>query len=205
MTQSVGELAAGIAGYQARDGLPEVEQLVWGTSDPAVIAPQLASFCRTELGSFSTRLRFYSVSVGCVVGLELADGRSVVVKVQPGTRDGRYLAACLDVRRALFSAGFPTPRPIGGPIGLGPAWATVEELDDRGTPADAHEPAIRRELASALRRLVELAKPFTANPAFRGAWFTSVPSGQTFPRPHSPRFDFAATAAGAEWIDELAA
>jgi Ser/Thr protein kinase RdoA (MazF antagonist) len=31
-----------------------------------------------------------------------------------------------------------------------------------------------------------------------------VPTGQQFPEPHSPIFDFEGTAAGAEWIDELA-
>jgi hypothetical protein len=34
----------------------------------------------------------------------------------------------------------------------------VKELDDRGTLADAHDPAVRRELARVLARLVELAK-----------------------------------------------
>ncbi len=205
MTQSVDELARDISDHPGRESETQVEQLVWGTADPTRIAAQIASFCRTELGGYTTRLRFYSVSVGCVVGTDLEDGRSVVIKVQRGTRDGRYLAACLNVRRELLAAGFPCPRPIAGPVRLGSAWATVEELDDRGTRADAHEPAVRREVASALWRLVERAKPFASNPAFGGAWFTSLPSGQTFPRPHSPRFDFAATAAGAEWIDELAA
>jgi hypothetical protein len=199
------ELARAIADQQARDANPVVERAILGTADPAAIAAQVASFCRAQLGTTIALLRFYWVSVGCVLGLDLEDGRSIVVKVQNGARDGRYLAACLDVRRELVAAGFPCPRPIAGPIRLGPAWATVEELDDRGTRADAHDPAVRRELARVLAQLVDVAKPFASSPAFGGAWFTSLPNTQIFPRTHSPLFDFSATASGAEWIEDLAA
>src|SRR5215472_2441976 len=199
------ELARAIAEEQARDANPVVERAIWGTADPGAIAAQLTSFCRAQLGTTVALLRFYWVSVGCVLGLDLEDGRTIVVKVQQGARDGRYLAACLDVRRELVAAGFPCPRPIAGPIRLGAAWATVEELDDRGTRADAHDPAVRRELARVLAQLVELARPFASNPAIGGAWFTSLPAAQIFPGPHAPGFDFVASSAGADWIEDLAA
>ena len=97
---------------------------------------------------------------------------------------------------------------------LGHGHATLEALLDRGEPADAHDPAVRRELA---RRLAELARIATTigdrraapgvldRQALGGSWFTGVAQGRVFPEPHSRLFDFEATRAGAEWIDALAA
>src|SRR5262249_58918527 len=92
------QLARAIAEEQARDANPVVERAIWGTADPAAIAAQVTSFCRAQLGTTVALMRFYWVSVGCVLGLDLEDGRSIVVKVQHGARGGRYLAACLELR-----------------------------------------------------------------------------------------------------------
>jgi hypothetical protein len=80
----------------------------------------------------------------------------------------------------------------------------AEELVERGAKADAGDPAIRRAIAAALARLVDLAQSFVAEPAFGPAWFTAVPDDRVFPRPHSPLFDFEKTRDGAEWIERIA-
>lgn len=183
---------------------PVVDREIFGTSDADAVAGRFARFCVTTLGSAPVGARFYRVSIGCVAGLELEDGRAVVVKAQRGSRSGAYLLACHEVRRHLVAAGFPCPRPIGEPTRDDGAWLSADELDERGSRADAHDPAIRRSMAAALARLVDLARPFASHPAFGGAWFSAIPEGKTFPKPHSPIFDFEATAEGAAWIDALA-
>ena len=60
-------------------------------------------------------------------------------------------------------------------------------------------------MARALARMVELCRGFRALPGLGPGLLTAPAAGQLWPEPHDRRFDFAGTAAGAEWIDELAA
>jgi hypothetical protein len=114
------------------------------------------------------------------------------------------LAAMQRVQRHLHEHGFAAPLPLAGPAALGPGIAVVETTLDAGLVPDATQPAMRRVLAANLRRLIELARPFAAEPALARH---VVPRGQerVFPRVHSPVFDFDATHAGADWIEDLAA
>lgn len=181
-----------------------VDRAVFGTDDPAQIAALLSDFCASHLGSPVAAARFYKVSVACVAGLDLADGRAVVVKAQQGGRREGYLTACFAFRRLLVSEGFPCPRPLGAPTRVGPAWLTAEERMTSGSPGDAHDPAIRRAIAESLARLVSIGERFEEAESFGRAWFSGLPEGRVFPRPHSPFFDFEKTREGAEWIEALA-
>jgi hypothetical protein len=58
-----------------------------------------------------------------VIGLRLADGRAVLVKVRPGSP---RLAACVAFQRRLFESGYPCPEPLTGPIPFGDDIATAE-------------------------------------------------------------------------------
>lgn len=182
-----------------------VDRAVFGTTDASEIAALLEGFCERELGAEVAGARFYRVSAACVAGLDLADGRAVVLKAQRGDRREEYLAACADFRAVLAAEGFPCPRPITGPRRAGPAWVTAEELREAGSQADAHDPAIRRAITDALARIEELSLRFPSPERFGRAWFCGLPEGRVFPRPHSPFFDFEATRDGAEWIERLAA
>ncbi len=182
-----------------------VDRAVFGTEDAGEIASLLGGFCASSLGSPVAHARFYKVSVACVAGLDLADGRSVVVKAQRGDRREGYLFACAAFRRLLVSEGFPCPRPLSGPVRVGPALVTAEERMTAGSPGDAHEPAIRRAITESLARLVSLGERFAEPESFGRAWFSGLPEGRVFPRPHSPSFDFEATKEGAEWIEAYAA
>ena len=184
---------------------PVVDRAVLGTTDPAAIAALFEGLCEDALGSKVAGARFYRVSVACVAGLDLADGRSVVVKAQRGGRSEAYLDACVAFRHLLADEGYPCPRPLTGPRRVGPAWMMAEDLMLAGQPADAHDPPVRRAITSALARLVELSARFPSPEIFGRAWFTGLPEGRVFPRPHSPSFDFEKSAEGAGWIEALAA
>ena len=199
------ELASTIRAEHATWDDNVVDRAVFGTDDADRIASLLSDFCASHLGSPVAAARFYKVSVACVAGLDLADGRAVVVKAQQGGRKEGYLAACFAFRRLLVSEGFPCPRPLAGPVRVGPAWLTAEERMAAGSPADAHDPAIRRAIAGSLARLVSIGERFEEAESFGRAWFSGLPEGRVFPRPHSPFFDFEKTGAGAEWIEALAA
>jgi hypothetical protein len=124
----------------------------------------------------------------------------VVAKVHRPNVSPSYLRAAAGVQCALADAGFPAPRPLAPPTPLADGVATLEELRDEGERRDAHEPAVRRAMARALARLVELA------PQADGLGGGLLePSDALWPTPHSRMFDFEATREGREWIDELAA
>jgi hypothetical protein len=80
----------------------------------------------------------------------------------------------------------------------------VEQFCSTGVTADAHDAGVRRALAGGLFRVVKACDVFVSSTSLEPALV--APSGAAlWPKPHSKLFDFAATAAGAEWIDEVAA
>ena len=136
----------------------------------------------------------FTASVGATFGIRRRDGSRVAVKVNKLFTDVSYFAAIQDLQTALADAGFPAPRPLRR-VGA----VTVEEWLDAGVFRDAHEPGVRRAMAVALARFLELATATGVRP--RRAFLR--PDGALWPRPHNVLFDFEATASGAEWIDEI--
>lgn len=179
------------------------ERALFGTEDPDEIAGAVDEWCAAQLGSGIARYLFFDSSSGSVHGVELTDGRRVVVKGHRPTIAREYLAAVAAVQGALATAGYPAPRPIIGPAPCRSGHLTAEEHLEQARPADAHDPGIRRLLASGLARFIELASPHHDDLAAVTHPMARVLDG-LYPAPHSERFDFAATAEGAEWIDELA-
>ena len=198
------ELAQLIAERRASWTSWPVERLVFGTDDVDSIAAQVDRFCCERLGAAVAEPCFFESSVGSVFGLQLADGRQVVVKVHQPKEPVEFLQAVHVVQSYLVDAGFPAPRPLLAPSPLGLGHATVEELRVEGSWADAHDPAVRRTLAETLARLVKLGRAFVNLPGLRRGLLSRIPDRQLWPEPHSAIFDFDASAAGAEWIDELA-
>ncbi len=205
MTSGTESLASLVAAEHRTWTDPIVCQAVFGSTNPTAIAERIDALCREALGSAIASARFYRVSVGCVAGVELDDGRAVVVKVQRSRRSPASFGVMLDIRRHLAREGFPCPEPLGDVITEGDRITTFEELVERGARADAHDPRIRRALAASLARVVDLTRPFVGTTPLGGAWFTAIPDGRLWPRPHTPLVDFEATAEGAGWIDEIAA
>jgi hypothetical protein len=59
-------------------------------------------------------------------------------------------------------------------------------------------------MAHALAALMRMAQPFVASHDLPRSPWLHLPAGSLWRPPHHPRFDFEATAAGAEWIDAIA-
>lgn len=165
----------------------------------------LEAFCERHLGGSAREVLFDLEGTHHAAGLVLADGRRVVVKRHQARQPRELLEAVVEVQRRHHEAGFPCPRPLAGPEPLGDGFATAEELVDRGELRDTHEPALRRAIAELLVEHLELARGCGPLPALAGNFDLFAGPGLWPERPHDPRFDFPATAAGAEWIDELAA
>lgn len=149
-----------------------------------------------ELEPDGVEVFYFAASVGALFGVRRRDGSRVAVKVNTLFRDPAYFADVQRVQAVVRAAGFPAPRPIRS-VGA----VTVDEWLDDGAFRDGHDPDVRRALAETLVRLVDLATASGVRPRRAFLW----PEGSTWPKPHNALFDFAATTAGAEWIDEIGA
>jgi hypothetical protein len=196
-------LAELIAAHLDDWDLVSTEEAVFGTKEPAAIVSLLDAFCQHQLGSAVTGGLFYGSSVGCVAGIELGDGRQVVVKAYQRRWNREFLAAVARVQRHLAAQGFPCPNPLLGGQPLGPALANVEMfLSDPGVRALASSIDMAASAAGLARQIGlcrRLFEPLLSNHPLNAA------PGQLYPEPHSPFFDFSVRADDAAWIDRLGA
>lgn len=125
---------------------------------PTVDPGRLALWCTEHLGSAPADELFRSGHLSTVVGLLLVDGREVVIKVRP---DCPRIAACVDVQRRLFVAGYPCPQPLTDAVPFDGAVATAETYVAGGAmlPSGAR---VGESFAEAFALLIELAPAPTA-------------------------------------------
>jgi hypothetical protein len=164
----------------------------------AVDSERLARWCVEHLGSGPANEIFRSGHLSAVMGLRLDDGREVVVKVRP---DSPRLAACVEVQRRMFEAGYPCPEPLTGVERLGGDMATAERYVQGGAVLPNGKDA-SVAFAEAFAGLIELAprpeEVATLNPP--PDWVDWNHGGEgLWPKPDGVDLD---DVAGAEWIDE---
>ena len=161
----------------------------------------LAQWCRAHLDSEPVDTIFRSAHLSEVVGLRLADGRDVVVKIRPGSA---RLDATTEIQRQLRLNGFPCPEVLAGPSPFGDLAATAETyVPPRGRPPESPPPA---ETAQLLASLVEAAPPADGFPALDPpppwvAW--DHPGDGLWPWPDDLDVDMNQHP-GPAWVDHLA-
>ncbi|GCE12393.1 hypothetical protein [Tengunoibacter tsumagoiensis] len=181
-----------------------VEPDVFGTTDPHKIAELIDTFCQNGFGAAVEEYLFYESSIGAVCGVRLEDQRCVVVKVHHA-HTLAFLQAMVQVQRYLLAHNYPCTKPLLAPCPLAYGIATTEELMNEGIYHEAYDPAIRRSMAEMLAQLIRLTRTPAIIPGLQPADLDlRLPPGVTWGVPHSKLFNFEATAAGAEWIDEIA-
>ena len=196
-------LAQVIAAQRADGETAHVDLAIHGTDDPGRIAAAIDALCREALGSSVAEGLFYAVSVGAVAGVTLADGRRVVVKgYQPETPPA-LLHEIVRLRNHLRENGVAAPAGLGGPTPFGRGHAIIESFLGAGRIEDTHQPPFRRALAQGLFDFIEAARPLNTPEALY-TYRELRKSGRLWRPPHSKRFDFEATPAGAEYIDDVA-
>jgi hypothetical protein len=202
---SVRTLADVVAAHVAEWGTPYVELAIFGHADAVRIAAAFDDLCGEALGSRAAGALFYQSSVAAVAGVELRDGRRVVVKAHQPDQSVSTLAELARVQAHVAEGTRLAPRPLAGTLPFANGVATIEEHDTRGQPADARDPEVRRAIAETLHGVVELLAPLVAGSRLPDHLLFARAGEALWPRPHSRLFDFEATRAGAEQIDALAA
>jgi hypothetical protein len=196
-------LAERVAADMATYDDPAVQRVVLGVVEPAAIAASFVRWVQRYLGVPAVDCWLWAVSVGCVAGFDLADGSKVVVKAYAPDRVRAALLSMQDVQRAALRMGLPVPEPLTGPEPLGSSLATADAALLEGRHPNLRNPS---DGIAAATGFVEFTEGLRGVPDEVAA--NRPPSERSvaalYPVPHSPLFDFDATAQGAEWIDELA-
>ena len=167
----------------------------------AVDAARIAQWCSEHLGSPPAHEIFRSGHLSAVIGLRLADGREVVVKVRPASP---RLAACVEVQDRMFLAGYPCPQPLTNAAPFGDDVATAEAYVPGGATLPSADHAAWA-FAEAFARLMRLAPQPSEVPALDpppswAAWDHSEDG--LWPRPEDDPDAGLNKVAGPAWIDD---
>ncbi len=181
-----------------------LEQSIFGSTDADTITRIVDEFCMETLGAPVSSLPSYSSSLGCVFTIHLVDGRQFVLKACPPRDSIAFVDSIVRIQTHLAAHGFPCPRPLGGPWPFARSCAIAMERKDEGAFVLADNPAVRRALAEALARQIDLARDFVDLPGLPAGFWTQLPTDRLYPTPHLSIFNLEATARGAEWIDRIA-
>lgn len=192
-------LASAIAAKHDRT----LESTIFGTSNPDNVAALLATFVGGHLGIVDG-VHFYRGGTGLVAGVHVVGIGDIVVKIHRRNAGEARLRASQRVQLHLADSGFPAPRPVLAPTLIADGIATAETMIC-GEPVDGHDPAVRSETAACLQRFISVATPASQADLSGSDLMTPTRRSGLWGDPHDVRFDFGATAAGAEWIDRLAA
>jgi hypothetical protein len=179
-----------------------LEEVLFGTAEPDAVAAILEEFLAAHLAPVAST-RHYSASVGTVAIVELADGTHAVLKVHRWNTSLARLIAVQYVQVHARERGIPAPRPLLEPTPLLGGVATVEEFLP-GEIRSGRDVDVRAKLASELHRIVDATRPSVGVVDVGLAEPVLHTGDALWGEPHDVRFDFDASSAGAEWIDELA-
>jgi hypothetical protein len=183
-----------------------VAEQFFGTDDPDTVRAQVDGFLARHLRVRIQEIEFTKVGTGIVLGVLASDGQRLVVKIHPPGTNTPYLRAIQDVQIHLAVQGYPAPKPILDPQPFGVGLATVESRLPEPPPAVPDDAATRHALAEGLAAFVRFAAPLARHAELAGRGPLRPPAaGSVFPPPPGSPFDFPATAAGAEWIEEIGA
>jgi len=191
-----------VEAHRRRWGDSSPETAIFGAIDREGVAGWYERMCVATLRSPIGRALFFAASAGCVGGVELVDGRQVVIKAYQPRWSFDLLQAVSSAQQRLAAAGFASPVPELPPLRFEGVAASVDRL--------LFDPGMRRletdEMsvsAESFAEAVSLLGPVDAQP-WVDKHAMDRPSGSLYPIPHNPLFDFSLNAEGAAWVDELA-
>ena len=188
------------------NGAGAVDRDILGTDQPELLAELFEAFCVRELDALAVGGLFYAASAGCVLGVQLESGDTVVIKTYQRRWREPFLGAVQDAQQRLARGGMPCPSPVAPPAEIRPPRPNLA-IVETWVPDPGMRPggstAAQRVSAAGLAQQVALCLTLPDVERFSRHPLRSDGNG-LYGTPHSPLFDFERTGAGAEWIDDLA-
>lgn len=185
------------------DAITDTERAVCGAVTSLELRAFLDSWTRARLGSPIRAVRFRAGRIDVVWGVELQDGRAVVIKIHRPPVDLGATRGATEAQRLLATADFPCAAPLAGPDEVDGRVLTAETLVDGQAP-DGRNPAIRLLLAEGLAHHIDILRdhPDLVLKAGAGPSWCQYQAGP-WPVPHDTLVDFRSTPAGFEWLDNF--
>ena len=140
-------------GTEPSDALSDTERAVHGALTLPALHAFLDAWAQRRLEGGIAEVRFRAGRIDAVWGVELQDGRAVVIKAHRTPVDLDAARATIDAQRMLAAAGFPCAVPRAGPDEIDGRLLTSETLLAGATPGRSSTTAISRR-SSWSRRLV---------------------------------------------------
>jgi Phosphotransferase enzyme family len=184
------------------EGITQTERAVFGQMTSHDVRSFLDSYVQRQLGSPISGVRFRAGRIDSVWGIDLDDGRAVVIKTHRLPVDLEAVRTTRDALKVLSDAGYPCPTPLSGPDEIDGRVVTAETLLTGEMP-DGRDPGNRRLLADGLARHIALLRewPDLAHRTGPGPSWCQYQEGP-WPVPHDTIVDFSSSHPGYEWVDE---
>ena len=100
---------------ESSEPITNTERAVHGAVTSVELRALLDVWTQSRLGSAINDVLFRAGRIDAVWGVQLQDGRAVVIKSHRTPVDLGAAQATVDAQRVLAAAGFPCPVPLAGP------------------------------------------------------------------------------------------
>ncbi len=183
--------------------LTDTERAVYGPVAFDDLRAFLSAWSNHRWGSPIAEIVFRAGRIDIVWGVELADGRAVVIKIHRPPADVSAIATSQEAQRLLAGAGYPCATPLAPAEERDGHVLTAEELV-AGDPPDGRDPESRRLLADGLARHIDILahQGDLTRRAGRGPSWCRYQNGP-WPVPHDTLVDFTTTTSGYGWLDDF--
>lgn len=185
----------------AASGITPTERALYGAVSALELRAFIDGWVSRRLGSPIATVRFRAGRIDVVWGVELEDGRAVVIKTHRTPADLTAIRVAIEAQQLLAQANFPCAVPLAGPDEVEGRVLTAETLIE-GTIPDGRDAASRRLLADGLARHIYILRGRSdiVGRAGHGPSWCRYQAGP-WPVPHDTLVDFRATPRGFEWLD----